>query len=92
MLDRKEAQERAERFLVEQSQTWPSSNVRLILEDCFVEGDRFIAPYDRIEFLDHGNEDAQLGGNWPICVDLDTGECDFTSMEEAYDFIDRGLL
>ncbi|MEV4442351.1 hypothetical protein AB0K09_25745 [Streptomyces sp. NPDC049577] len=92
MLDRKEAQERAERFLAERSQAWGSINVRLDLEYCFVEGDRFIAPYDTVEFLDHGDEDNRLGGNMPIRVDLNTGECDFLSWEEAHDFMARGLI
>ncbi|MCC3770720.1 hypothetical protein [Streptomyces sp. UNOC14_S4] len=92
MLDRKGAQEQAERFLAERAQNWPSSNVRLILEYCFIEGDRYIAPYDNVEFLDGGNEGAQLGGNLPVCVDLGTGECGFITWDEAFDFMDRGLL
>ncbi|MEU5430674.1 hypothetical protein AB0H73_34430 [Streptomyces olivoreticuli] len=92
MLDRKEAQERADRFLAVQSRTWPSSNVRLDLEYCFIEGDRFIAPYDGIGFLDHGDEDARLGGNMPIYVDLNTGECGFITMADVDDFYARGLF
>ncbi len=92
MLDRKEAQELAERFLVERSQTWPSDAVRLDLEYCFIEGDRFIAPYDGIDFLDHGNERARLGGNMPIYVDLNTGECGFITMADVDDFYARGMF
>ncbi|MFE9574517.1 hypothetical protein ACFYMW_39410 [Streptomyces sp. NPDC006692] len=92
MLDRKEAQERAAAFLAGQSRSWPSSNVRIIPEYCFVEGGRFIAPYDRIEFLDHGDEYSRLAGNLPICVDLATGACAFITWAEADDFMERDLL
>lgn len=92
MLDRKEAQELAERFLAERSQAWPSSDVRIILEECFIERGRFIAPYNTIRLLDHGDEMARLAGNFPVCVDLDTGECGFITRAEADDFMDRGLF
>ncbi|MFI1800867.1 hypothetical protein ACH427_26425 [Streptomyces sp. NPDC020379] len=92
MIDRKEAQERAARFLSERSQTWTSSDVRLDLEYCFIEGGRFIAPYDGIGFLDHGDERARLGGNMPIYVDLNTGECGFITMADVDDFAARGRL
>lgn len=92
MLEKREALERAARFLVERSQTWPSSNVRPVQEHSFLEGDRLIAPYDRIEFLDHGDQDSQLGGNLPIAVDLKTGECSFISWDDANSLMDRGLL
>ncbi|MBT1187916.1 hypothetical protein HET69_29010 [Streptomyces sp. CJ_13] len=92
MLDQKEAQQRAAMFLAERSRSWPSDNVRLIPEYCFIDRGRFIAPYDRVEFLDGGDEDAQLAGNLPVSVDLATGECSFITWAEAHDLMDRGLL
>ncbi|MCT9094049.1 hypothetical protein N4G70_35120 [Streptomyces sp. ASQP_92] len=91
-MDREVAEQRAARFLAERSQAWLSSKVRIIVEDCFIDADRLLAPYDRIEFLDEGDEDAQLGGNLPIRVDLKTGECSFVTWEELDDFMERGLF
>ncbi|MER8093655.1 hypothetical protein [Streptomyces goshikiensis] len=92
MLDWKEALERASTFLADRSRSWASSNVRIVPEDCFIEAHRFIAPYDRIEFLDHGDRDSQLAGNLPISVDLTTGDCVFITWQDAEGFMDRGLL
>ncbi|WP_260333449.1 hypothetical protein [Streptomyces beigongshangae] len=93
MLDRKEAERRAAEFLAAESASWgPSSPVRLIPEYCFVDGGRFIALYDHVDYLDHGREDMQLGGNLPIAVDLASGSCRFTDWDEMDDFAVRGLL
>ncbi|MBO0657254.1 hypothetical protein J1792_32440 [Streptomyces triculaminicus] len=92
MLDRKEAQELAARYLDEQSRSWPSNDVRLILESCFIDGDRFIGPFNTIRFLDHDDEMERIAGNYPVCVDLKTGECGFITRAEADDFMDRGLF
>ncbi|MEV4920929.1 hypothetical protein AB0K47_29495 [Streptomyces tirandamycinicus] len=93
MLDREQAERRAAEFLDDQSKSWgPSSAVRLIPEYCFIDGGRFIAPYDHVDYLDHGREDMQLGGNLPIAVDLTDGSCRFIDWEEAEDFMERELL
>lgn len=92
MLDRKEAQELAEKFLAERSKAWPANKVRLIPESCFIDRGLFIAPYNSIGFLDHADEMERLAGNFPVRVDLNTGECDFITMNEADDFMDRGLF
>ncbi|MEU6057825.1 hypothetical protein [Streptomyces sp. NPDC047097] len=93
MLDRDEAERRAAAFLDERSAAWgPSSRVRVISEDCFTDGDKFIAPYDHVDYLDHGQEDMQLGGNLPVAVDLTTGDCRFLDWEEADDLMERDLL
>ncbi|MEU3036537.1 hypothetical protein [Streptomyces griseoaurantiacus] len=93
MLDRDQAVREAARFLAEESISWgPSSNVRIIPEYCFTNQEQFIAPYDNVEYLDHGNEDMQLGGNLPVAVDLNTGSCRFLSLEETEDFMERDLL
>lgn len=92
MLDQTEAEARAKAFLADQSRAWPTSNVRIIPEDSFIDGSRFIALYDSVDFLDHGVEGAQLGGNLPISVDLETGECSFITWQETNDLMDRGLI
>ncbi|MGA5499034.1 hypothetical protein ACPCSP_32385 [Streptomyces cinereoruber] len=92
MLGQKEAEKRAAAFLDEQSRTWSSSDVRIIREYCFIEEGRFIAPYNTTAYLDRGVDDARLGGNLPVCVDLKTGECSFITRAEAEDFMDRDLL
>ncbi|WP_327396990.1 hypothetical protein [Streptomyces phaeochromogenes] len=93
MLDREEAERRAADFLAAESKTWgSSSSVRLIPEYCFIDGKQFIALYDHVGYLDHGQEDMQLGGNLPIAVDLTSGSCRFTDWDEMDDFVERGLL
>jgi hypothetical protein len=93
MLDREEAERRATEFLTGKSKAWgPSSNVRIIPEYCFTDQGQFITPYDHVEYLDHGRDDMQLGGNPPIAVDLSTGSCRFITWAEADDFMERGLL
>jgi hypothetical protein len=93
MLAPEEAERRAAEFLAERSRTWgPSSDVRIIPEYCFTDGGRFIAPYDHVEYLDHGRQDMQLGGNLPVAVDLSTGACTFITWEEAEDMMERDLL
>ncbi|MCX4655755.1 hypothetical protein OG473_09005 [Streptomyces anulatus] len=93
MLDREQAERRAAEFLAGESRSWgPSSSVRIISEYCFTDGGQFIAPYDHIDYLDHGREDMQLGGNLPVTVDLTTGSCRFIDWEEADAFMERNLL
>lgn len=92
MLEQTQAEERAASFLAEQSRSWYANSVRIIPEDCFVDKGRLIAPYNTIDYLDHGVDGARLAGNLPIAVDLETGECSFISWEEADDFMERDML
>ncbi|MEU3480858.1 hypothetical protein ACI2LO_31020 [Streptomyces sp. NPDC033754] len=92
MLEQAQAMERAAAFLAEQSRTWQANSVRIIQEDCFVDKDRLIAPYDTTDYLDRGVDGAQLAGNLPIAVDLQAGGCSFISWAEADDFMDRDML
>lgn len=93
MLDREQAERRAAEFLADESGAWgPSSLVRIIPEYCFTCGGQFIAPYDHVDYLDHGVEDMRLGGNLPVAVDLTTGACRFIGWEEAETFMERDLL
>ncbi|AJP03912.1 hypothetical protein TU94_23040 [Streptomyces cyaneogriseus subsp. noncyanogenus] len=93
MLNRNEAERAAANFLAEASKTWgASSNVRIDHECCFTDQGQFIAPYNHVEFLDHGREEMQLGGNLPVAVDLSTGACRFITLAEADDFMARDLL
>lgn len=79
-------------FLSAESKSWMSSDVRVMTEDSFVDGNRLIAPFDHVDYLDRGREDMQLAGNLPIAVELDTGKCSFITWEETEEFMDRGLL
>ncbi|MEU1867832.1 hypothetical protein [Streptomyces gardneri] len=92
MLEQAQAMERAAAFLAEASRTWQANSVRIIQEDCFVDKGRLIAPYNTTDYLDRGVDGAQLAGNLPIVVDLQTGGCSFISWEEAEDFMDRDML
>ncbi|MCZ2525739.1 hypothetical protein [Streptomyces sp. HB2AG] len=93
MLDRDEAEHKAAKFLTEASKAWgPSGNVRIIKEYCFTDQGHFVAPYDHVDYLDHGREDMQLGGNLPVAVDLNTGSCRFITRAETEDFMERDLL
>lgn len=93
MLRTEEAERKAAEFLAAESSMWgSSSNVRIIPEYCFTDRGLFIAPYDHVEYLDHGREDMQLGGNLPVAVDLSTGVCSFITREEAEDMMERDLL
>ncbi|MFF4054051.1 hypothetical protein ACFYZ5_46615 [Streptomyces chartreusis] len=93
MLERGAAEQRAAEFLASESRSWgPSSRVRIIPEYCFIDGKQLIAPYDHVDYLDHGKEDMQLGGNLPIAVDLTSGSCRFIDWDEADDFMERELL
>ncbi|MFE1435586.1 hypothetical protein ACFW5G_24665 [Streptomyces griseoaurantiacus] len=93
MLDRNESMREATAFLAEASSSWgPSFDVRIIQECCFTDQDRFMAPYDNVQYLDHGNEDMQPGGNLPVAVDLNTGFCRFLSLEETQDLMEGDLL
>jgi hypothetical protein len=93
MLERDEAVREATRFLAEASSSWgPSSDVRIIPERCFTDQEQFIAPYDNIEYLDHGDEDMQLARNLSVAVDLNTGSRRFLNLKEAEHFMERDLL
>jgi hypothetical protein len=91
-MSREEALERAADFLVANSATWASSDVRTIPEDAFLDSDRLVVPYDHADFLDRGRSGMQLAGNLPIAVNLLSGECAFISWEEAERYMDRDLL
>ncbi|MFE3474796.1 MULTISPECIES: hypothetical protein [unclassified Streptomyces] len=93
MLDKGSAERAAAEFLSSESRSWGASgHVRIIAEYCFIDGDQYIAPYDHVDYLDHGREDMQLGGNLPVAVDLTTGACRFIDWDEVEVFSDRGLL
>ncbi|MEW2574432.1 hypothetical protein [Streptomyces sp. NPDC047070] len=93
MLNREEAERKAAEFLAAESKCWgQSSHVRLIPEYCFTDEGQFIALYDHVDYLDHGHEDSQLGGNLPISVDLTTGSSRFIDWDEMDDLSERGFL
>jgi hypothetical protein len=93
MLDKEAAEKLAAEFLADESKSWgASSRVRIIPEYCFIDGTQLIAPYDHVDYLDHGKEDMQLGGNLPVAVDLTSGSCRFIDWDEVDDFAERDLL
>ncbi|MFF0111937.1 hypothetical protein [Streptomyces prasinus] len=93
MPDREEAERRAVELLAGENRIWGmSSRVRIVSENCFTAEGQLIAPYGHVDYLDHGREDMQLGGNLPVALDLTTGACRFIDWEEADDFMARDLL
>lgn len=86
------SEERAAAFLADRIRAWPTSDVRIVQEYCFSDGGRFIAPYNTTDYLDRGIDNARLGGNLPVSVDLETGECPFITWQEAEYLMDRDLL
>ncbi|MCF6521539.1 hypothetical protein [Streptomyces sp. JJ36] len=93
MIDHDTARQRAAAFLAERSRTWgASSRVRIVPEECVVDGGRLIAPYDHVGYLDEGREELRLAGNLPVRVDLATGECSFADPGEVDDLVGRGVL
>ncbi|MGW3136873.1 hypothetical protein [Streptomyces sp. NPDC001139] len=60
--------------------------VRVAEEANFIDGDRLIALWDT------GNDMMRLGGNMPISVSFQTGECVFLTWEEAEGLMERGLV
>ncbi|WP_458248882.1 hypothetical protein [Streptomyces sp. MAI_2237] len=92
MLNATEALEKAKVFLSERSLGMTPHPVRVAEEASFIDGDRLIALWDTVEFLDGGNDMMRLGGNMPISVSLRTGECIFLTWEEAEDLMERGLF
>jgi hypothetical protein len=92
MLDEEAALRCAADFLAARSILWPASNVRLIPESAFVDGIHLVVAYNSVAFLDEGEEGAELGGNMPVRVDLEIGECQFISMIDFLDYMDRGFI
>ncbi|GAA3244275.1 hypothetical protein ACFO1B_31940 [Dactylosporangium siamense] len=65
--------------------------VRVQPEAAFADGRRIIVPYNSIALLDHGDLEAELGGNAPIMVDLDTHECRYIDLGETFAYRERGF-
>ncbi len=83
----------AAEFLRRESVSWLNSEVRIDESFAFDGNDgNFVFGYNAVDFLDHGREEAELGGNMPICVNSQTGECRFLSLKEVFDYVDRGLI
>ncbi|MET7396600.1 YrhB domain-containing protein [Dactylosporangium sp. NPDC005572] len=93
-LDEQEAAAAAAAFLAEEYRQWLRPGepmpVRTQPERAFRDGRRYVVPYNSIDLLDHGDLDAELGGNAPILVDLDTGECRHIDLNETFAYRDRG--
>ncbi|WP_432835729.1 hypothetical protein [Dactylosporangium sp. CA-092794] len=92
MLDEQDAIAAAAAFLAETSRQWPDLNVRVASHWTFADDGKLIVPWNTVEALDHGDADAELGGNMPICVDLKTGECRYIDINELVSYMSRGLI
>ena len=95
MLDDRAAAAVAAAYLEEDVRLNPDpdfyNEVRVAPEHGFKDGRKFIIPYNTVDFLDRGDEFARLAGNWPIVVDLETGECHFLDRDEELDYHRRGF-
>ncbi|GAB3840254.1 hypothetical protein GCM10027610_047570 [Dactylosporangium cerinum] len=65
--------------------------VRIAPEHAFTVGRELIVPWNSIALLDHGDQEAELGGNASISVDLDTHECRYLDLMEEFAYRERGL-
>lgn len=65
---------------------------RVIPEMAFINDGFLIVSWNSVDFLDGGDGSAQLAGNAPFKVDLNTGECSDCPFEEVVDFLRRGLF
>lgn len=92
MVDKEEALRHAGEFLKAHSANWPTSQVRLDTRSSFIDANQLVVMYNSTAYLDEGQEGAALGGNLPIRVDLATGECEFITMDDVFDYMDRGLI
>jgi hypothetical protein len=91
MLNQEAAAAIAAAYLEEETRNSPGSEVRTAPEFGFVDGGRYIVPYNSVDLLDHGDLEAELGGNSPILVDLKTGECRFLEFDEVMEYRRRGF-
>jgi hypothetical protein len=82
---------KAMEYLAMKSETW-ESEVRVIVDDSFRDGSLLIVPYDTVEYVETGDDRERLAGNYPVCVDLDTGECCFVGIDQYKSFVDRGFF
>ncbi|MBB5872029.1 hypothetical protein F4553_005463 [Allocatelliglobosispora scoriae] len=82
MLSEEEAGVLAENYLQKYCPEASEVEVRTDPEHAFVDGINYIVPFNSVERLDGGNLDAELTGNYPIRVNLQTGECDTLTLNE----------
>ncbi|GIJ51376.1 hypothetical protein Val02_82620 [Virgisporangium aliadipatigenens] len=76
-----------------QSGESPGRNaVRTAPEYTFKDGKFLVVPWNSAALLDHGDEEGELAGNWPIMVDLETGRCRLMEVDEYDDLRDRGFF
>jgi hypothetical protein len=68
------------------------SKVRTAPERGFKDGPFFVIPFNSVDFLDHGDIEAELGGNSPVMVDLETRVCRFMKFDEEWEYRGRGFV
>nr|BFE61777.1 hypothetical protein GCM10020063_063030 [Dactylosporangium thailandense] len=97
MIDDDDAAAAASAFLDEAYRRYPEpgrharDTVRTAPELGFKDGRFFVVPYNSVDLLDHGDTEAELGGNAPIMVDRETGECHFMTLDEELEYHRRGF-
>lgn len=55
----------------------------------FIEDGVLLVPWNSVAVVDHGIESAELAGNLPIRVDLETGACEYIDLLEMFDYMSR---
>jgi len=97
MLDDRAAAVAASEFLDEYYLGLPEPDrgrrmmVRTAPELGFKDGRYFVIPYNSVDLLDHGDIEAELAGNEPIMVDLESGRCRFMTFDEEWEYRRRGF-
>ncbi|MFE2910834.1 hypothetical protein [Kitasatospora indigofera] len=91
-MDQTAALNLADSYLKTRSLDWDAPPVRLIRESSFIDGKFLIVQFNSIAFLDRGEIGEMLGGNMPIRVDLNSGNCELIKMVDLIDYMDRGLI
>lgn len=92
MLTLDEARGLAHRLLGETIPSQLLSEVRLQTELSLVLNGEWIVSWDKVAFLDHGDIDEQLTSNFPIAVDMASGNCRYCSFEECLQYARKGLF
>jgi len=90
MLDTQTALAAAAAYLAEENGPWPN-RVQLMPERAVVHGGELVVPWNSVAFIE-GDEDAELAGNHPIAVDLETGRCRDVDIDEYLSLVSRGQL
>ena len=90
MLDKQAAIAIAAAYLAAENGSW-SNRVQLMPERAIVHRGELVVPWNSVAFIE-GDEEAELAGNHPIAVDLETGRCRDVDMDEYLLLVKRRYL